>query len=61
MFSGRKAARIKGIVKDGRMDESYFVPQGTSITQISFTAPPEARKDYEQTFADLKASFRFLP
>ncbi len=60
-FAGRKATLIKGIAKDGRMDESYFVPQGGSISQISFTAPPEAWKDYEQAFAALKASFRWLP
>jgi len=61
VFAGRKAMLVKGTAADGRLDESFFVEHEKFVTQISFTAPPEAWKDSGPAFAALKESFRWLP
>jgi hypothetical protein len=61
VLAGRKATLIKGTAPDGRFDESYFSAFGRFVNQVSFTAPKESWKDYDQAFAALKQSFRWLP
>jgi hypothetical protein len=60
-FSGRVAFITHGTATDGRWDESYFVTDGSSIYQISFSAPKESWKDAKSHFDGLKSSFRWLP
>jgi hypothetical protein len=60
-LAGRKALLVKGKSSDGRWDESYFVPGTGFYTQVSFTMPKEAQKDFQNSFAALKDSFRWQP
>jgi len=60
-LAGRQAIVVKGPASDGRFDESYFVPDGQSYTQVSFTAPKDFWKNVEDSFAALKESFRWIP
>ncbi len=61
VFAGRKAVVIRGITRDGRLDESYFSTDGHSIFQVSFSAPEGFWKEVLPQFSDLKESFRWLP
>src|SRR5207249_4062424 len=60
-FAGRVAFITHGTATDGRWDESYFVTDGKSITQVSFSAPKEDWKQAQTPFDGLKQSFRWLP
>ena len=60
-FAGRVAFITHGTATDGRWDESYFVTDGKSIYQISFSAPKEDWKEAQSPFDGLKSSFRWLP
>jgi hypothetical protein len=60
-FAGRVAFITHGTATDGRWDESYFVTDGKSISQVSFSAPKESWKEAQPTFDGLKRSFRWLP
>ena len=60
-FGGRVAFITQGTATDGRWDESYFVTDGKSIYQISFSAPKEDWKEAQPQFDGLKRSFRWLP
>ena len=60
-LAGRPAVLVKGLAEDGRMDESYFVPDGQFYTQVSFSSPQEFWKNTDSSFAALKQSFHWLP
>ena len=59
-FAGKKGVIVKGTLRNGRFDESYFCPAGKFVYQISFTAPEDAWKDYQKTFDGIKESFHWL-
>ena len=60
-FAGRVAFITHGTATDGRWDESYFVTDGKSIYQVSFSAPKDSWKEAQPQFDGLKRSFRWLP
>ena len=61
VFAGQPALLTRGKAKDERFDESFFVSDGKSIYQVSFSAPQEFWKDANtQYFDPLKRSFRWL-
>jgi hypothetical protein len=60
LWGGRKAVLIKGSVKDGRLDHSYFLQIGKYVCQVSFTAPEEAWKAFQPAFDTLQQNFRWL-
>ena len=60
VFAGRKSVLVRGILQDGRQDESYCASDGHSFYRVSFSAPKESWKETQKPFDGIKQSFRWL-
>ena len=59
-LAGRKATLVTGQAKDGRREESYFVSDKDTLTQVVFSAPPEDWNATRPQFDAMKKSFRWV-